>query len=164
MEYNGLYLSVNQRFGHGLSILANYTWSKTMDDVPDTNTGANSGGFGSAPPQNPHNPYAEWSVSSFDQPSRLKVGYTYDLPVGRGQLLDAHSRVLNQLFGNISTAGVATYADGLPSAITLGTVGYFVSVTPTGTNGCTASGTAKYCTASALPSGYTSTGIGRRML
>jgi hypothetical protein len=72
-------------------------------------------------------------------------------------LLDAHNGFLNQLFGNISTAGIATYADGLPNAVTLGTVGYFVSITPTGTNGCTASGTAKYCTASALPanSGYT---------
>ena len=155
MEYNALYLSVNQRFGYGLSILANYTWSKTMDNVPDTNTGANSGGFGSAPPQNPYNPNAEWSVASFDQPSRLKLGYTYDLPIGRGHLLDAHNRLLNQLFGNISTSGIATYADGLPNAVTLGTVGYFVSLTPTGTNGCTASGSAKYCTANALPSGYT---------
>jgi hypothetical protein len=126
-----------------------------MDDVPDTNTGANSGGFGSAPPQNPYAPKAEWSVSSFDQPSRLKVGYTYALPIGRGQWLDAHNGFLNQIIGNISTAGIATYTDGLPSAITLGTVGYFVSVTPSGTNGCTAGGSSKYCTASALPSGYT---------
>lgn len=155
LEYNGLYVSLNQRFGYGLSVLADYVWSKTMDNVPDTNTGANSGGFGSAPPQNPYDPKAEWSVSSFDQPSRLKIGYTYDLPTGRGKWLDAHNKLLNQLIGNISTAGIATYTDGLPSAITLGTVGYFVSVTPVGTNGCTTNGTAKYCTASALPSGYT---------
>jgi hypothetical protein len=155
MEYNALYLSVNQRFGYGLSVLANYTWSKTMDNVPDTNTGANSGGFGFVPPQDPRNPYAEWSVASFDQASRFKLGYTYELPIGKGQLFDAHNGFLNQLFGNISTAGIATYADGLPSAITLGTVGYFVSVTPSGTNGCTTSGTARYCTANALPSGYT---------
>lgn len=155
MEYNALYLSVNQRFGYGLSVLANYTWSKTMDNVPDTNTGANSGGFGSAPPQNPYDMKAEWSVSSFDQPSQLKLGYTYELPLGSGKWLDTHNRFLNQVVGNISTAGIATYADGLPNGVTLGTVGYFVSVTPSGTNGCTTSGTAKYCTANALPSGYT---------
>jgi hypothetical protein len=155
MEYNGLYLSVNQRLGYGLSMLANYTWSKILDNIPDTNTGANGGGFGSAPPQNPNNPNAEWSVASFDQPSRLKLGYTYDLPIGRGQLLDARNGFLNQVIGNISTAGIATFADGFPNAITLGTGGYFVSTTPSGTNGCTTSGTAKYCTANALPSGYT---------
>jgi hypothetical protein len=155
MRYNGLYLSVNQRLGYGLSVLANYTWSKILDNVPDTNTGANGGGFGSAPPQNPYNPNAEWSVASFDQPSRLKVGYTYDVPIGQGRLLDAHNRILNQVIGNISTSGIATFADGFPNAVTLGTAGYFVSVTPNGTNGCTTSGTAKYCTANALPSGYT---------
>ena len=154
MEYNALYLSANQRFGHGFSVLADYTWSKTLDNVPDTNTGANSGGFGSAPPQNPFDPFAEWSVASFDQPSRLKLGYTYDLPIGRGHFLDAHNRLLNEVIGNISTAGIATVADGFPSGVTLGTPGYFVSVTPSGTNGCTTTGTAKYCTAGALPSGY----------
>ncbi|MDE1177298.1 MAG: carboxypeptidase regulatory-like domain-containing protein [Edaphobacter sp.] len=155
MEYNGLYLSVNQRFGHGLSLLANYTWSKTLDNVPDTNTGANGGGFGAALPQNPYDANAEWAVASFDQASRLKAGYTYDLPIGQGYFLSSHNRFVDKLIGNISTAGIATFADGLPSAVTLGTVGYFVSVTPGGTNGCTVSGTNKYCTANALPGGYT---------
>lgn len=154
MEYNGLYLSVDQRFGHGLSVLANYTWSKTLDDVPDTNTGANSGGAGFVAPQNPYDLRSEWSVASFDQASRLKVGYTYELPIGHGHFLSAHNRWLDELIGNISTAGIATYQDGLPSTVTLGTVGYFVSVTPTGTNGCTTSGTARFCTANALPTDY----------
>ncbi|MGO4517709.1 carboxypeptidase regulatory-like domain-containing protein [Terriglobus sp. 2YAB30_2] len=156
MEYNGLYLSVNQRFGHGLSALANYTWSKIMDNIPDTNTGANGGGFGFVAPQDPTNPYAEWAVASFDQASRLKIGYTYDLPIGSGHSLSAHNRLLDNIIGNISTAGIATYADGLPNSVILGSgnAGYFVSVTPSGTNGCTASGSNKYCTASALPANY----------
>jgi hypothetical protein len=37
----------------------------------------------------------------------------------------------------------------------LGTVGYFASVTPSGVNGCATSGTSRYCTANALPTGYT---------
>ena len=155
MEYNGLYLSVNQRFGGGLSLLANYTWSKTLDNIPDTNTGANGGGFGYVLPQDPTNPYSEWSIASFDQASRLKVGYTYDLPIGAEHKLSLHNHFLDNLIGNISTSGIATYADGLPNSITLGTVGYFVSVTPSGTNGCNATGTNHYCTANALPTGYT---------
>jgi hypothetical protein len=155
MEYNGMYLSINQRFGHGLSVLANYAWSKTLDNGPDTNTGANGGGFGYVLPQNPSNPNGEWAVASFDQASRLKIGYTYELPIGSQNGLNFHSHLLNNLFGNISTAGIATYADGLPSAIILGTAGNFVSVTPTGVNGCNATGANKFCTASALPAGYT---------
>jgi hypothetical protein len=154
MEYNGMYVSVNQRFGAGLSLLANYTWSKTLDNVPDTNTGANGGGFGYAPPQNPTNPYGDWSVASFDQASRLKFGYTYDLPIGREHKLSLHNRILDNLIGNISTSGIATYADGLPNAVVVGGVGYFVSVTPKGVNGCTPSGANSYCVANALPAGY----------
>src|ERR1700761_2258568 len=155
MEYNGMYLSVNQRFGHGLSVLANYTWSKTLDNGPDTNTGANGGGFGYVLPQNPTTLNGEWAVASFDQASRLKIGYTYNLPIGSQSALNFHSHLLNNLLGNISTAGIATYADGLPNTVVLGTVGNFVSVTPAGVNGCNATGANKFCTASALPTGYT---------
>src|ERR1700742_1265202 len=155
MEYNGMYLSVNQRFGHGLSVLANYTWSKTLDNGPDTNTGANGGGFGYVLPQNPTNLNGEWAVASFDQASRLKIGYTYDLPIGSQSGLNFHSPPLHNLLRNISTAGIATYADGLPNTVVLGTVGNFVSVTPKGTNGCTTSGSNQFCTATALPTGYT---------
>src|SRR5258708_10737677 len=37
-EYNGMYLSINQRVSSGLTFLANYTLSKTIDNIPETNT------------------------------------------------------------------------------------------------------------------------------
>jgi hypothetical protein len=154
-SYNGFYASVNQRLGHGLSLLANYTWSKSLDNVPDTGTGANSGGFGTAAQQNPLSTANEWSVASFDQPSRLKAGYTYQLPLGRGQAFDTHIGILNQVIGNISTSGILTVGSGFANSVVLGSTGYFTSLTPAGTNGCTASGANKYCSATALPSGYT---------
>jgi hypothetical protein len=158
--YNALYMSVNQRFGHGLSLLANYTWSKSIDDVPDTGTGANSGGFGTAAQQSPLTTAGEKAVASFDQPSRLKAGYTYQLPLGRGQTFDTHNGFLNQLLGNISTSGILTVESGVPNSVTLGSTGYFTSMTPTGTKGCVATGTTngapnKFCASAALPSSYT---------
>lgn len=153
-EYNGLYISLNQRYGGGLSLLANYAWSKSLDNVPDTNTGANSGGFGSAAPQNPLQTSNEWAVASFDQPSRLKAGYVYELPLGRGKRFDAHVGILNQLIGNISTSGILTIGSGFPSYVTLGSTGYFTSFTPSGSNNCTATGSNHYCSAVALPSSY----------
>ncbi|QNI37475.1 TonB-dependent receptor [Edaphobacter sp. 4G125] len=151
-EYHGFYVSVNQRYGSGLSLLANYSWSKVMDNVPDTNTGANSGGFGAAVAQNPLDPSSEWAIASFDQPSRLKAGYVYQLPFGRGQRFDTHVGILNQLIGNISTSGIFTMGSGFPSQVALGTTGYFTSFTPKGTAGCTT--TANYCSAAALPASY----------
>jgi hypothetical protein len=154
-SHNGFYASVNQRFGHGLSLLANYTWSKSLDNVPDTGTGANSGGFGTATQQNPLSTANVWSVASFDQPSRLKAGYTYQLPLGRGQAYDTHVGILNQIIGNISTSGILTVGSGFPNSVVLGSTGYFTSITPAGTNGCNASGANKYCSATALPASYT---------
>lgn len=153
-SYNGLFLSMNQRFGKGLSLLLNYTWQKSMDNVPQTNVGT-SGGFGTAPPQNPFDMRNEWSVSSFDQPSRLKFGFTYKVPLGRNAFLGNHGRVINNLIGNIQVSGIGSISSGYPNYINLNTPGYFYSVTPTGMNGCSASGTSKYCVASALPVGYT---------
>jgi hypothetical protein len=153
-EYNGFYISVNQRYGSGLSLLANYAWSKSLDNVPDTNTGANSGGFGSAAPQNPLQTSNEWAVASFDQPSRLKAGYVYELPLGRGKRFDAHVGILNQLIGNVSTSGILTVGSGFPSYVVLGSTGYFTSFTPNGTAKCTTSGSNQYCSAVALPSSY----------
>jgi hypothetical protein len=158
-SYNALYISLNQRFGHGLSLLANYTWSKSIDDVPNTGTGANSGVFGTASQQNPLTTLGEKAISSFDQPSRLKAGYTYQLPFGRGQTFDTHNSFLNQIIGNISTSGILTVESGFPNSVVLGSTGYFTSMTPTGTQGCTASGTTSgarnmYCASTALPSSY----------
>ena len=39
-HYNAAYFSVNQRATRNITLLANYTWSKSLDDVPDINNGA----------------------------------------------------------------------------------------------------------------------------
>jgi hypothetical protein len=155
LHYNGLYISVNQRATKDLTFLANYAWSKGLDDVPDTNSGVSSG-FGTAAVQNPFDLGAEYSVSSFDQPSKLKLGYNYNLPFGIGERFATHNGIIDRIIGNFSTSGIITSASGFPNYVTLGGgYGYFTSITPAGTNGCTTSGTNKFCTSGALPTGYT---------
>jgi hypothetical protein len=82
-SYNGLLLSARERVSQSLTVLASYTWQKSMDNVPDVSTG-NQGNFGNAAPQDPTNPFSEWSVSAYDQPSTLRMGYDWNLPLGRG--------------------------------------------------------------------------------
>lgn len=154
LHYNGLYVSVNQRATKDLTFLANYSWSKGLDNVPDTNSG-NGGGFGVASVQNPFDQNGEYSVSSFDQPSRLKAGYNYRLPFGIGERFSTHHGIIDRIIGNFSTSGILTSASGFPNHITLGGgYGYFTSITPAGSNGCTVTGTNKFCTTGALPTGY----------
>jgi len=154
LHYDGLYVSANQRYDKNLSFLASYTWSKSLDNIPDNNAGS-QGGFGSAPPQNPFDMKSEYSVSVFDQPSKLKIGYTYLLPFGLSQRWNTGHRLIDNIIGGINLSGIATSASGFPNYVTLGTTGYFTSITPTGSDHCAASGTNKFCTSAALPSGYT---------
>ncbi len=153
VQYHSLYLAANQQFGNNLSFLATYVWQKSMDDIPDNNGG---GGIGSgvSAPQNPFDQKSEYSVSSFDQPSRLKVGYTYGLPFGSDQRFRAGNGLIDRVIGGISTSGIITSQSGFPNIVTLGTNGYFTSITPSGVSGCAAAA-GKVCTSNALPSGYT---------
>ncbi len=149
--YHAFYASVNERLGYGVSLLAFYTWSKSLDNVPDTTPG-NSGTFGTAPLQDPSNVSGERAVSTFDQPSRLKVGYTYTLPFARGRAFSSTKSWVNQIIGGWGTSGIATVQSGFPLFAVLGSTGYFNSFTPPGVNGCGAG--VNYCSSSALPTGY----------
>ncbi len=79
-NYNGLQVTLNSRNFHGLSMVAGYTFSHSLDDV-----GANwDFGYGSGLPQNAHNVAAEYGNSDFDVRSRLTLSLTYAIPGKKG--------------------------------------------------------------------------------
>jgi hypothetical protein len=79
-NYNGLQVTLNSRNFHGLSAVAGYTWSHSLDDV-----GANwDFGYGSGLPQNAHNPGAEYANSDFDVRQRFTLSVTYAIPGRKG--------------------------------------------------------------------------------
>jgi Carboxypeptidase regulatory-like domain/TonB dependent receptor len=79
-NYNGLQVTLNARNFHGLSMVAGYTWSHSLDDVS-----ANwDFGYGSGLPQNAHNPGAEYANSDFDVRNRFTVSATYAIPGRKG--------------------------------------------------------------------------------
>jgi Carboxypeptidase regulatory-like domain len=85
-NYNGLQATLNARNFHGLSMVAGYTWSHSLDDV-----GANwDFGYGSGLPQDAHNPGAEYANSDFDVRHRFTLSLTYAIPgkKGYGQSLE----------------------------------------------------------------------------
>lgn len=151
-HYNALYFSVNQRATRYFTVLANYTWTKSIDDVPDTNSGYGAGS-GTSAVQNPFNLRSEYSVSTFDQDSQFKAGYNVNMPFGVGAQWQTGNRLVDQLIGNISLGGVSTWVVGFPNYVTLGGNGTFYQYVPAGTPGCTAS--SGYCSTGVLPSGYT---------
>ena len=103
--YHSLQLSTNRRMSHGLTVLANYTWSKFLD----------SGSGDGAAPQNPFNRNAEKSLSNQDIPHRAVASLIYQIPA-----LKQSSAVVRQIVGGWEVNGIATLNSAAPFTITSG--------------------------------------------
>ncbi|MGO8984428.1 MAG: carboxypeptidase regulatory-like domain-containing protein [Terriglobales bacterium] len=92
-NYNGLQVTVNARNFHGLSMVAGYTWSHSLDDVS-----ANwDFGYGSGLPQNAHNPGNEYGNSDFDVRQRFTLSLTYAVPGRKGYAQSLEGWELNSI-------------------------------------------------------------------
>ena len=103
--YHALQASLEKRFSHGLSFLAGYTWSKSIDDASLWN--------GSV--VDPTNFHLERGLSTFDARNRFVTSYTYDLPYGEGRQFGSSApKVVNLLLGGWQTNGIVTVQSGNP--------------------------------------------------
>jgi Carboxypeptidase regulatory-like domain len=78
--YHSLQLSAEKRMSGGLTILANYTWSKSLDDLPP---GAGVLGFdvsSALPWDDPQRHQFDYGPSDFDHTHRFVASYVWELP------------------------------------------------------------------------------------
>ena len=102
--YHSLQTRLQQSLHHGLSLLASYTWSKSIDDGSSFFSSAGDANF----PQNSYDTRAERGLSNFDLRHRFSLSYSYDLPVGKGKLR-----------GGWQTFGIWTFQTGRPFTVAL---------------------------------------------
>jgi len=114
-SYHALETSLKKRFSHGISFLASYTYSKSIDDASSFNmTGS------AAKPvagendlaQNPFDIGAERGRSLFDARHRLVFSYQWSLPFWR----QPHNWY-QQVLGNWQVNGIATAMSGTPFTV-----------------------------------------------
>ncbi len=119
-SYHSLQAKVDRHFARGFSVLANFTWSKLIDD-----SSSDWGGFWSLDVlgQDFYNRRAERSVSAGDVPVRLTVAPIYELPFGPGKKW-AQSGIASQVIGGWRVAGIYTVSNGYPFGITDNSYGY----------------------------------------
>jgi hypothetical protein len=108
-SYEGLQLTFQKRYSNALSILANYTWSHSFDNVH--NNEDNTGGM---VPQNPNNTSAEKAESGFDIRHRFVTNVVYNLPLGRPGAFLGDNRLGRQIFGGWQVGGIFTAQGGYP--------------------------------------------------
>jgi len=114
-SYNALQTSLRKRFSHGLSFLASYTWSHSIDDVSSFNiTGSASQPVAGENDlaQNPFDLAAERGPSMFDARNRLVLSYQWSIP-----FLEHSSTWYGHVLGNWQLNGIFTAMSGTPFTV-----------------------------------------------
>ncbi len=115
-SYHALYLKLQQRFAHGLSFLASYAYSKSIDN----GSGIRTTDGDSLTPSNDYNLQLERGLSAFDFRQRLTTSWLWDIPVGKGRRFLSNSRALGLLLGGWQLGGILTLQDGFPFTVLCG--------------------------------------------
>jgi hypothetical protein len=105
--YDAGYVNVRRRYTHGLTFLANYTWSKNLSDAPDFRSPM----FESSIPQNNNDLVAEKGPAC-DVRHRFALSAVYDLP-------GASSGVLGAITKNWKLSSVYQVQTGFPFTISV---------------------------------------------
>jgi hypothetical protein len=107
-NYNALQITVEHRFSHGLSFVANYTFSKALDNesVEAQLTVTNP---------NPYVPQFNYGRSDLDTTHNFSLWTVYNLPA-----LNHAPRFVRAAFGGWQTSGIWTWHSGLPVNVTSG--------------------------------------------
>jgi hypothetical protein len=106
-EYHALQFNLEKRFARGLTLLSNYTYSKTLDNVSGTN---------------PFTRRFEHSLSQNDIPNNFKLSAVWQVPGPKT------SRILSKLLDGWSINPILTRQSGFPFTVTSGTDNSFTAV------------------------------------
>jgi hypothetical protein len=121
-NFNQLQLEAIKRFAHGFSFQAEYQYTRSLDNVPQ------SGG-----PQIWQYPAADYGNSTGIRRHWLVFNYLYELPFGRGRhFLTSAPRALDAVLGGWQVSGISTYGTGTPFSVNFsqtgtGIVGWWTS-------------------------------------
>ncbi len=114
-SYHALQARFQQRLADGLSALASYTWSKSLDDASNFFSSTGDANF----PQNSYDLRGERGRSNFDARHRLSVSYAYDLPFGRERAHLSDDGWVTTLLTGWQTFGILTLQTGRPFTVAL---------------------------------------------
>jgi outer membrane receptor protein involved in Fe transport len=116
-QYNAMTARVERRFSKGLSVLANYTFGKLMDDV------GGADGQGGKTVQSFDSYKAAWGLSPLDRKHRFNMSYVYEFPFGNGRKWlgspsSLSARIADKVVGGWQVAGNFQFYTGTPITLT----------------------------------------------
>jgi hypothetical protein len=111
-NYNAGIITISKRMSHGLSLSANYTYAKALDDGLSNQ---NNAGFYS----NSFNPSVQYGPSSYDRRNVFNAYYQYDLPAGKGHAFHG-GKYIDPIIGGWYTSGIYSAWSGVPLKVSEG--------------------------------------------
>jgi hypothetical protein len=117
-NYNSGSVKVTRRFSEGMNLITSYTWSKSMDN----SSGIRNQGFDTLFPQDNRCLRCEYALSAFDTRHRFVLGGVYELPLGKGKLLDIQNSFANAFAGGWQLSANMTIQSGVPQTLSIGGV------------------------------------------
>jgi outer membrane receptor protein involved in Fe transport len=120
-NYNALQLSLQHRLTHGLSLITNYTYSKSLGDSSSANLGSqNNDAF-----RYTYNPNIEYGPLDFDVRNRFVSSFIYQLPFGQGQRFGGGSgAVVDHVIGHWTVSGLLILSSGTWYTVTDGNANF----------------------------------------
>jgi hypothetical protein len=109
-RYNALQAEIRRRFSDGF-YQVNYTFQKTLADVPDDSQVRQS------PYQDNNNPGLQYGRPDFDRTHTLNANMVYELPFGKGKRFLNSGGITNLLFGGFQFGSIVQLSSGPPLGI-----------------------------------------------
>jgi Carboxypeptidase regulatory-like domain/TonB dependent receptor len=115
--YHSLQLSAEKRMTHGLTILGNYTYSKSIDDLPNGGGVADIGAdtISPLPWDDPLRHQFDRGPSDFDHTHRFVASYVWQLPG-----LSGTNSFVHHVFGDWEWGGIVSAQTGRPFTVLSG--------------------------------------------
>jgi len=107
-RYNALQAEVRRRFTDGFSLQANYTFQKTLTDVP--NEDQNRQGE----LQDNNNPNLNFSRPDYDRTHTFNFNAIYELPIGKGKQFFNNNGWVDAIFGGLQVTSIVNIVSGPP--------------------------------------------------
>jgi hypothetical protein len=107
-NFHSLQVTVDKQSSKGLSLYANYVYSKVLANTESSFMGDNSG------PLDYYNLKLEKAPASFDRPHMFKAYMRYEVPFGKGRAFSSSFRLLNDVLGGWAISGIFNYFSGGP--------------------------------------------------
>ncbi|MBB5059124.1 hypothetical protein HDF16_003847 [Granulicella aggregans] len=113
-NYSSLQAKLEKRFSHGVSFLAGYAWSHSLDDAVQPIQGTDGGEAG--------NPAFlglkfQYGASATDVRNRFTFSPQYELPFGKGKAFLNHGGIVDQVIGGWRATAIFQVQTGTPIAL-----------------------------------------------